>query len=63
MVPVPAALKSPVTIVIGLAILALALWGSWIFLRSGGGNHHSRNHPANTTEYVDEPDLTELWSI
>lgn len=60
---VPPALKSPIVIILGLVLLAVVLWGSWIFLRRQGTNHQVRSNPANITEEVDDTTLRDVSLI
>jgi hypothetical protein len=60
---VPPALKSPIVIVLGLVLLAIVLWGSWIFLRRPGSNHQVRNNPASITEEADDTTLRDVSRI
>jgi len=61
---VPSWLKSPVVIAIVLVLLAaVVLWGAWVFLRSGGGDHYGRRSPSNTTENLDDTSLHDVSFI
>lgn len=49
---VPPALKSPVVLALALVLLAMMMWGSWMFLRRSGKDHQLSHTPATLT---DEP--------
>jgi hypothetical protein len=52
--------------VIAIALVLLAavvLWGAWVFLRSGGGDHYGRRSPSNTTENLDDTSLHDVSFI
>jgi hypothetical protein len=53
---VPAALKSPVVIVIAFVMLAGILWGAWFSLRSEG-DHYDRRNPSNVTDGANDNPL------
>ncbi len=50
----PPGLKSPVVIALALVLLAVVLWGSWVFLRRQGTNPTVRNSPANLSQDQEE---------
>lgn len=55
---VPPALKSPIVITLALVLLAVVLWGSWVFLRRQSTNHAVHNNPANLSESEEVEDTT-----
>lgn len=59
----PPGLKSPIVIVIALVLLAVVLWGSWVFLRRQSTNDTVRKSPAALTEEVDDTTLRDVSKI
>lgn len=60
---VPGELKSPVVIMIALVLLAVSLWGAWVFLRRSAGPHGVHNNPAAMTIDNDTTNLRAAWAI
>ena len=60
---VPGGLKSPVVIMIALTLLAVSLWGAWIFLRNSNGAHRVHNNPAAISQETETTNVRAAWVI
>jgi len=62
--PLPnARFRSPVVFTVLVALIAMLLWGAWMYRQSRSKAYFQQNSPANMTDQSDDTALRDVWSI